>query len=136
MYKRQVCDLVSTGSTLYKNGLKEVNTILRSEACLAKTTRLSESNKELLDQLVFRIKTVLRAKKSKYVLMNVPDEAIPQITSLLPVLKSPSIIPLAKEGWSSLHTVINEEKFWEVIEGLKAAGAEGILVMPIEKMVV
>ena len=131
-----VCDLVSSGSTLFKNGLKEVEEILTSDACLVKSTELSTEKEALLDKLVFRMRTVLRAKKSKYVLMNVPNDKIEEVTSLLPVLKSPTVMPLAIEGWSSLHTVIDEKKFWEVIDQLKDAGAEGILIVPIEKMVV
>lgn len=131
-----ICDLVSSGSTLFQNGLKEVEVILRSEACLAKGEDISVEKNDLLDDLLFRIQSVLRAKNSKYVLMNVPNEKIDEISAMLPVLKSPTVLPLAIEGWSSLHTVIDEKKFWEVIGQLKAAGAEGILVIPIEKMIV
>jgi ATP phosphoribosyltransferase len=130
-----ICDLVSSGSTLFKNGLKEVQEILTSDACLVKSTNLSPEKQELLDTLVFRMQSVLRAKKSKYVLMNVPNDKVQEVSNLLPVLKSPTVMPLAIEGWSSLHTVIDEKKFWEVIDNLKAAGAEGILIVPIEKMV-
>lgn len=130
-----VCDLVSSGSTLFKNGLKEVEEILSSDACLVKGIALSEEKTVLLDKLVFRMRSVLRAKKSKYVLMNVPNDKIDEVSRLLPVLKSPTVMPLAIEGWSSLHTVIDEKKFWEVIDKLKEAGAEGILIVPIEKMV-
>ena len=130
-----ICDLVSSGSTLFKNGLKEVSTILESEACLASNKNLSEEKKQIADQLIFRINAVIRAKQSKYVLMNVPNNKIEEVSSLLPVFKSPTVLPLAMEGWSSLHTVIDEEEFWEVIDQLKKAGAEGILVVPIEKMI-
>ena len=130
-----ICDIVSSGSTLFKNGLKETDIILKSEAVLASSRILSESNQEILDRLIFRIKAVLRAKNSKYILMNLPDDKIAEVSSILPVLKSPTILPLAQEGWSSLHSVIDEEKFWEVIDELKAAGAEGTLVVPIDKIV-
>lgn len=130
-----VCDIVSSGSTLFKNGLKETDVVLTSEAVLASSLELSSENQEILDRLIFRIKAVLRAKNSKYILMNLPNDKIAEVSSILPVLKSPTILPLAKEGWSSLHSVIDEEKFWEVIDELKAAGAEGILVVPIDKIV-
>ena len=130
-----ICDLVSSGSTLFKNGLKEVEVILKSEACIAKNNNLPDDVAELLDELLFRIAAVLKAKNSKYVLMNVPNDKIQEISALLPVLKSPTVLPLAIEGWSSLHSVIDEAKFWDVIGQLKAAGAEGILVIPIEKMI-
>ncbi len=130
-----ICDVVSSGSTLFKNGLKETDVILTSEAVLASSNNLSEENQEILDQLLFRIKAVLRAKNSKYILMNLPNDKIAEVSSILPVLKSPTILPLADEGWSSLHSVIDEDKFWEVIDALKAAGAEGILVAPIDKIV-
>lgn len=130
-----VCDLVSSGSTLFKNGLKEVQVILKSEACLVKKPNLTPEKQGILDTLLFRLKSVLRAKNSKYVLMNVPNDKIQEISALLPVLKSPTVLPLAEEGWSSLHSVIEEDKFWEVIDKLKAAGAEGILIVPVEKMV-
>jgi ATP phosphoribosyltransferase len=130
-----ICDIVSTGSTLFKNGLKETEVILRSEAVLAASQNLSAEKKEILQKFVFRINAVLQAKNTKYILLNVPNEKINAISSILPVLKSPTILPLAEEGWSSLHSVIEEEKFWEVIDALKEAGAEGILVVPIDKMV-
>jgi len=130
-----ICDLVSSGSTLFKNGLKEAKVMLKSEACLAKNKNLSKEKQEILDRLLFRMESVLRAKNSKYILMNVPNDKIEEVSNLLPVLKSPTILSLAVEGWSSLHSVIDEEKFWEVIDQLKAAGAEGILIVPIEKMV-
>ena len=130
-----ICDIVSSGSTLYKNGLKETDIVLTSEAVLASCTQINENKKALLNRLMFRIDAVLRAKSSKYVLMNVPNEKIEEVSSILPVLKSPTILPLAQKGWSSLHSVIDENMFWEVIDELKTAGAEGILVAPIDKMV-
>ena len=130
-----ICDIVSSGSTLFKNGLKEVEVILKSEAVLVKSLKLSEEKKETLDKLQFRIQSVLRAKRSKYILMNVPTNKINEVSNILPVLKSPTILPLAQEGWSSLHSVIDEDKFWDVIDELKDAGAEGILIVPITKMV-
>ncbi|TNE97815.1 MAG: ATP phosphoribosyltransferase [Bacteroidetes bacterium] len=130
-----ICDIVSTGSTLFKNGLKETEVILKSEAVLAATKNLSSDKQAILEKLVFRIESVLRAKNSKYILMNVPNDRIEAVSEILPVLKSPTVLPLAEAGWSSLHSVIDEDKFWEVIDELKAAGAEGILVVPIDKMV-
>jgi len=131
-----ICDIVSSGSTLFKNNLKEVEVLMKSEAVLVQSPKVSSELKVEIETLLFRIQTVLRAKKSKYILMNVPDAKIDEISSILPVLKSPTIMPLAQEGWSSLHSVIDENDFWEVIDQLKNAGAEGILVCPIEKMVV
>lgn len=130
-----ICDIVSSGSTLFKNGLKETDVVLYSEAVLASSINLNTEKQQILDQLIFRIKAVLRAKNSKYILMNVPNDKIEQVNAILPVLKSPTILPLAVEGWSSLHSVIDEDKFWKVIDQLKAAGAEGILVVPIDKIV-
>jgi ATP phosphoribosyltransferase len=130
-----ICDIVSTGSTLFKNGLKEVEIIGKSQAVLAKSKLLSPEKQAILDKLTFRIESVLAAKNIKYVLMNVPNEKIAEVSTLLPVLKSPTVMPLATEGWSSLHTVIKETQFWEVIDQLKMAGAEGILVVPVEKMI-
>lgn len=130
-----IVDIVSSGSTLFKNNLKEVEVIFKSEAVLAVSPKMSPENKVILDKLQFRIQSVLRARKSKYILMNVPNEKIQLINTILPVLKSPTVMPLAQDGWSSVHTVIEEDRFWEVIDELKAAGAEGILVCPIEKMV-
>ncbi|PHR73723.1 MAG: ATP phosphoribosyltransferase [Lutibacter sp.] len=131
-----ICDIVSSGSTLFKNGLKETQVILKSEAVLAKSKYLNEEKEAILSRLLFRIQAVLRAKNTKYILMNVPNENIEKVTSILPVLKSPTILPLAREGWSSLHSVIKENEFWEVIDELKSTGAEGILVVPIDKMVI
>ena len=130
-----ICDIVSSGSTLFKNNLKEVIKIADSEAVLVRGNKLNEEALSIVDKLTFRISSVLRAKQSKYILMNVPNNKIEAISSILPVLKSPTVLPLAKEGWSSLHSVIDEYHFWEVIDALKDEGAEGILVCPIEKMV-
>ncbi len=130
-----IVDIVSSGSTLFKNGLKEVEVILQSEAVLAVSTQISEESTQLLTKLQFRIQSVLRSRKSKYILMNVPNDKINEISNILPVLKSPTVMPLAEKGWSSVHSVIQEDTFWEVIDQLKEAGAEGILVCPIEKMV-
>ena len=130
-----VCDIVSTGNTLYKNNLKEVLTIFDSQAVLCNSNNFDLTKKEILDKLIFRINSVLRAKQSKYILMNVPNDKIKMVSSLLPVLKSPTVLPLEMEGWSSLHTVIDDDKFWESIDSIKEAGAEDILVCPIEKMV-
>lgn len=130
-----ICDIVSSGSTLFKNNLKEVVEISRSEAVLVQAPAVSEATAATIDKLRFRIQSVLRAKQSKYILLNAPNDKIEAISSILPVLKSPTVLPLAQEGWSSLHSVINAGDFWEVIDQLKAAGAEDILVCPIEKMV-
>ncbi len=130
-----ICDIVSSGSTLFKNNLKEVEVMLQSEAVLAVSPLISEERQEVLKKLEFRIQSVLRARKSKYILMNVPDDKLDAVIKLLPGMRSPTVLPLAEEGWSSLHTVISEERFWEVIDELKQNGAEGILVAPIEKMV-
>lgn len=130
-----ICDIVSSGSTLFKNNLKEVEVLFRSEAVLAAGPSLDAEKQALLDKLQFRIQSVLKGRRSKYILMNVPNDSINTISSILPVLKSPTIMPLAESGWSSLHSVIDEGTFWEVIDQLKAAGAQDILVCPIEKMV-
>lgn len=130
-----ICDLVSSGNTLFKNGLEEKEIILKSEACLVVSPLITNENQLILNKLSFRIQSVLKARKSKYILMNVPNDKIEAVSKILPVLKSPTILPLAEEGWSSLHSVIDEDKFWEVIDELKQNGAEGILVVPIEKMV-
>jgi len=130
-----ICDIVSSGSTLFKNNLKEVEVMLKSEAVLAVSPKIDEECKQLLQKLRFRIQSVLTARTSKYILLNAPNDKIEAISKILPVLKSPTILPLAEEGWSSLHSVIKKEDFWEVIDELKANGAEGILVCPIEKMV-
>jgi len=130
-----ICDIVSSGSTLFKNGLRETQVILKSEAVLAKSSILPPKKRAILDRLVFRIQSVLRAKNTKYILMNVPNDKIEEVSNILPVLKSPTLLPLAEEGWSSLHSVIEESKFWNVIDELKNAGAEGILIVPIDKIV-
>lgn len=130
-----ICDIVSSGSTLFKNGLKEVETIISSEAVLASNQNLGEDKQQILDKLIFRINAVLQAKNTKYILMNVPNDKINAVSNILPVLKAPTVLPLAIEGWSSLHSVIEESEFWNVIDELKAAGAEGILVAPIEKII-
>jgi len=130
-----ICDIVSSGSTLFTNGLKEVEVIFPSEAVLIANNDLSEEKKQTLRKWLFRIDSVLEATNKKYILLNAPNNAIDKIISLLPGMKSPSILPLAEEGWSSLHSVINEDDFWDVIENLKEAGAQGILVVPIEKMI-
>jgi ATP phosphoribosyltransferase len=130
-----ICDIVSSGNTLFMNGLVELETILRSEAVLVQAPKLNNDKTAILNKLLFRIKAVLEARNSKYVLMNVPDEAIAEVLKILPGMKSPTILPLAEKGWSSLHSVITEDQFWDKIDALKEAGAEGILVVPIEKMV-
>jgi len=130
-----ICDIVSSGSTLFKNNLKEVITISQSEAVLVQSPLIQKEQLAIVDKIRFRIRAVLRAKKSKYILLNTPNDKIEAVSKILPVLKSPTVLPLAKSGWSSLHSVINEDDFWEVIDALKAEGAEDILVCPIEKMV-
>ena len=131
-----ICDIVSSGSTLFKNGLRETRTILKSEAVIAKNKNLSSEKEHLLEKFLFRVKAVLKAKNTKYILMNVPNDKIAQVSDILPVLKSPTVIPLADEGWSSIHSVIEEKRFWEVIDELKQAGAQDILIIPIDKMVI
>jgi len=130
-----ICDIVSTGSTLITNGLKEVEVILRSEAVLVSNQNLSKEKSVILDKLLFRINAIKAAKNKKYILLNAPDESIESISNVLPSLKSPTIMPLQTIGWSSLHSVIEEDDFWNVIDQLKSLGAEGILVFPIEKMI-
>ena len=130
-----VCDLVSSGSTLFMNGLKEAETILNSQAVLVKRNNLPAELVPILERLLFRIESVKKAKKHKYVLLNAPNAQLDKIIAVLPGMKSPTIVPLATEGWSSVHTVIEEADFWNLIEQLKAVGAEGILVVPIEKMI-
>ena len=130
-----VCDIVSSGSTLFKNNLKEVEVLLRSEAVLAISPKIGESEEKILEDLSFRIKSVLAARQFRYVLLNAPNDKLDEIVNILPGMRSPTVLPLAEEGWSSVHTVINKDTFWEVIHELKTAGAEGILVCPIEKMV-
>lgn len=130
-----ICDIVSSGSTLFKNNLKEVEVMLTSEAVLAVSPTITEENKKILSKLLFRIQAVLKARASKYVLLNAPNNKIEKIVSILPGMRSPTVLPLAEEGWSSIHTVVEKNKFWEILDELKDAGAEGILVCPIEKMV-
>jgi ATP phosphoribosyltransferase len=130
-----ICDIVSSGSTLFKNNLKEVEVMLKSEAVLAVSKKITSERRAILSKLQFRIKSVLQARQSKYVLLNAPNDRLDDILRLLPGMRSPTVLPLAEVGWSSVHTVINKDKFWEVIDELKQAGAEGILVCPIEKMV-
>ncbi|QQX76129.1 MULTISPECIES: ATP phosphoribosyltransferase [Aequorivita] len=130
-----ICDIVSSGSTLFKNNLKEVEVILKSEAVLAVSPNISESTTKILDKIRFRIQSVLQGRDSRYVLLNAPNEKIDEIIKILPGMKSPTLLPLAEDGWSSIHSVVNRDVFWEVIEELKQAGAEGILVCPIEKMI-
>lgn len=131
-----ICDIVSTGSTLLGNGLKEVEVVMQSEAVIIANPDLATEKKQILDKLLFRIEAVQKAKNSKYILLNCPNSAIEKITSVIPGMKSPTIIPLAREGWSSLHSVVDENDFWERIDQLRSFGAEGILVVPIEKMIV
>jgi ATP phosphoribosyltransferase len=130
-----ICDIVSSGSTLLSNGLKEVEVVMKSEAVLVASPNLSAEKKSILDDLLFRIKAVQSAKNNKYILMNCPNEAIEKITSVIPGMKSPTIMPLGRPGWSSLHSVVDENDFWKKINQLKSFGAEGILVIPIEKMI-
>lgn len=130
-----ICDIVSSGSTLFKNNLKEVEVLLQSEAVLAVSPKIGKEQEDILRQLQFRIESVLKARQNKYVLMNAPNDRLVEILALLPGMRSPTVLPLAEEGWSSVHTVINKERFWEVLDEVRKAGAEGILVCPIEKMV-
>lgn len=130
-----ICDIVSSGSTLLSNGLKEAETILQSEAIIIGNQQLSEEKADILDKLLFRIEAVQRGKNNKYILLNAPNDKLDEIVRYLPGMRSPTIVPLADQGWSSIHSVINEDEFWEVIEKLRGAGAEGILVVPIEKMI-
>jgi len=131
-----ICDLVSTGSTLFSNGLKEVEVIMQSQAVLVANKNLSPTKQEILDKLLFRIRAKQAATNNKYILLNAPNDKIDEICTLLPGINSPSILPLRRAGWSSLHSVVKEEDFWNLIDKLKGAGAEGILVIPIEKMIV
>lgn len=130
-----ICDIVSSGSTLLSNGLKEVEVVMKSEAVLIAGKSLDDEQKALLKQLTFRMDAVLEGKNNKYVLLNAPNESLDKIVNLLPGMRSPTVLPLADKGWSSIHSVINEDDFWENIEKLREAGAEGILVVPIEKMI-
>ncbi len=130
-----ICDIVSSGSTLLSNGLKEVETVLNSQAVLVSSDHLDAGKELILEKLLFRIRAVQKAKENKYILLNTPNDKLDKIQKILPGMNSPTILPLAKAGWSSLHSVISEDKFWDIIDELKEAGAEGILVVPIEKMI-
>lgn len=130
-----IVDIVSSGSTLFKNNLKEVEVILKSEAVLAVSPKIKNEQKEILNKIQFRLKSVLRGRSNKYILLNAPNDKIVAITAILPGMNSPSILPLAKEGWSSIHSVINKSDFWDIIDALKENGAEGILVSSIDNMV-
>lgn len=131
-----VCDIVSSGSTLFSNGLKEVETVLHSEAVLVANRDLTPEKRDLLEKVLFRIRSVKNGQKHKYILLNAPDDRIEAISEILPSMKSPTVLPLVEEGWSSLHSVVDEDQFWHRIDRLKEEGAQGILVVPIEKMVV
>ena len=131
-----IVDLVSSGSTLFMNGLKEVETILPSQAVLIRNNELATEKQQLLDKFLFRIRAVKKAKHNKYILLNAPNEKLEEIIGLLPGMKSPTVLPLAQPGWSSVHSVLQENQFWDIIERLKDAGAQGILVIPIEKMII
>lgn len=131
-----ICDLVSSGSTLFMNGLKEAEVILKSQAVLVKNKALSAEKEAILNRLLFRIQSVKKARNNKYILLNAPDDKLQEIISLLPGMKSPTVVPLAEKGWHSVHSVLSEDQFWDIIEQLKEKGAQGILVIPIEKMVV
>ena len=130
-----IVDLVSSGSTLFMNGLKEVETVLQSQAVLVRNKTLNAGQQQILEKFLFRIRAVRKARNNKYILLNAPNEKLQEIIALLPGMKSPTVLPLAQAGWSSVHSVLDENDFWEIIEGLKDAGAQGILVVPIEKMV-
>lgn len=130
-----ICDLVSSGSTLFSNGLKEVETVIVTEAKLIANPNLNAEAQKILNKLVFRINAVLKSRKNKYILLNAPNDKLEEICKILPGMKSPTVLPLAASGWSSVHSVLQEDDFWEIIENLQAAGAEGILVVPIEKMI-
>ena len=131
-----ICDLVSSGSTLFTNGLKEVEVLMHSEAVLVGSPHMNPVKKEILERLLFRVNAVQTGEKNRYILLNAPNDSLDKIISIIPGMKSPTVLPLAIEGWSSVHSVIGEGEFWEVIENLRAEGAQGILVVPIEKMVI
>jgi ATP phosphoribosyltransferase len=131
-----IVDLVSSGSTLFMNGLKEVETVLKSQAVLVRNEDLGAGQQQLLEKFLFRIRAVKKARNNKYVLLNAPNDKLPEIIRLLPGMKSPTVLPLAEAGWSSVHSVISENDFWEIIERLRDAGAQSILVVPIEKMII
>ena len=130
-----ICDVVSSGSTLFKNNLREVEVMLQSEAVLAVSPKIGAAQREILEQFRFRLQSVLEARQNRYVLMNAPNDRLEAIIELLPGMRSPTVLPLAEAGWSSIHTVINKDRFWEVLDRVKKEGAEGILVCPIEKMI-
>lgn len=130
-----ICDIVSSGSTLFKNNLREVEVMLQSEAVLAVSPNIGSAQREIMDQFRFRLQSVLEARQNRYVLMNAPNDRLEAIIELLPGMRSPTVLPLAEAGWSSIHTVINKDRFWEVLDRVKKEGAEGILVCPIEKMI-
>jgi len=130
-----ICDIVSSGSTLFKNNLKEVEVIMKSEAVLAVSPILSAEKQEILDKIQFRLRSVLKGRDSKYILLNAPNDKLQDIINILPGMKSPTVLPLAEAGWSSVHSVISKNQFWDIIDELKKKGAQGILVCPIEKMV-
>jgi len=130
-----ICDLVSTGSTLFKNGLEEQDIVLKSEAVIAASPKIDQERRDILERLLFRIKSVLAARNKKYLLMNVPTAKVNDIINILPGMRSPTVLPLAEEGWSSVHTVIDEGRFWDIIDELRTSGAEGILIVPIDKMI-
>ena len=130
-----VCDLVSSGSTLFTNGLREVETVMNSEAVLIANRNLDANLREILEKLLFRVKSVKAAARNKYILLNAPNDKLTEIIAFLPGIKSPTVMPLADENWSSVHSVINENDFWEIVEKLKIAGAEGILVLSIDQMI-
>jgi ATP phosphoribosyltransferase len=131
-----VCDIVSSGSTLLTNGLREVETVMQSQAVIIANRNIGGRKAEILEKLLFRIRAVKKARENKYILLNAPVPAVEEICRILPGMKSPTILPLAEQGWCSLHSVVREDEFWERIDLLRAAGAEGILVIPIEKMIV
>ncbi len=131
-----ICDIVSSGSTLFKNNLKEVEVLVQSEAVLAISPKISKENNTILNKFKFRVQSVLKGRNSRYVLLNAPNNKIEDILNALPGMRSPTVLPLAEKGWSSVHSVINKNQFWEIIDDLKEKGAEGILVCPIEKMVI
>ncbi len=130
-----ICDIVSSGSTLLTNGLREVETIMKSQAVIIANRNIGGEKKKILEKLLFRIRAVKNARENKYILLNAPEEAVTEICRILPGMKSPTILPLVEKGWCSLHSVVKEDEFWERIDQLRAAGAEGILVIPIEKMI-
>jgi len=131
-----ICDIVSSGSTLFKNGLEEKDILLKSEACIAANMQSMEDKKEWIDEIIFRVQSVLKGRDHKYILFNIPNHQIASVSKILPVLKSPTVLPLLEEGWSSLHSVIHVNDFWSVIRKLKDNGAEGILVVPVDNMVI